>query len=218
LDGYTPPRQRGFVPDGKYAVRIVDADGRPSEKGNGVNLRMMLRVEAPQEYAGVEVESYTYLTFDDTGATKAETEAGYNYKALQHLLRSIASATPGKFESLMGAGPDGKPQVVRFGPALLINKMAYAEMERGESGVVGKDGKLRDFSDSSNVKWFIGREDFEKAPGPSPVGSMAAAPQQGSAELGRGGKAADAGNGTATGATPISAAKSKSSVDDLVDF
>ena len=193
LSDYTAPKQRGFVPKGLYGLDVVDADGIPSESGDGVNLHLVLRTAEPPEFAGITVEDFLYIHFDDQieampegkGKDKAEQLAGISYNKLQHLLRSIASATPGKFEAIQQPGADGKPQSAGVGPAKIMNKRVYAELEPGEKDVIGRDGRTRDFSNTSKIRWYVGREDFEARPGPFPD-QTSGATQQSAPELGKG--------------------------------
>ena len=195
LYGYTPPRQRGWLDPGRYGMDIVDAEWRQAASGQGVNMHLTLRSALPAEAAGVSIDDWSYVAFDDIeGGSKTQQLSDIAFNKLQHILRSVASATPGKVEALQAAGADGKPKFAPVSPAALIGKRCFVEVEAGESDVIGKDGRSRDFSDSSKVRYYIGREDFEAAPGASKVAPKSAASQREAPEIAapRGGNGAKA--------------------------
>ena len=195
LYGYTPPPQRGWLDPGRYGMDIVDAEWRQAASGQGVNMHLTLRSALPAEAAGVSIDDWSYVAFDDIeGGSKTQQLSDIAFNKLQHILRSVASATPGKVEALQAAGADGKPKFAPVSPAALIGKRCFVEVEAGESDVIGKDGRSRDFSDSSKVRYYIGREDFEAAPGASKVAPKSAASQREAPEIAapRGGNGAKA--------------------------
>jgi len=214
LYGYTPPRQRGWLDPGRYAMDITDAEWRGASSGAGVNLHVTLRSALPAEMAGVSIDDWIYIPFDDGEMTpKMAQLSDIAFNKLQHVMRSIASATPGKVEGLQVVGTDGKPKFAAMGPASIINKRCFAEVEPGESDVIGNDGRTRDFSDSSKVRYYIGREDFEALPGASKAAPKSAATQKGTPEIGAA-KEAPSGNGARAGAVK----PNQAAIQDLVDF
>ena len=211
LYGYTPPRQRGWLDPGRYAMDIVDAEWRQAASGQGINLHLTLRSALPAEAAGVSIDDWAYIAFDDLDAgpkTKQLSDIAFN--KLQHILRSVASATPGKVEALQAVGTDGKPKMAPVSPSTLISKRCFVEVEPGEADVIGKDGRTRDFSDSSKVRYYIGREDFEAAPGASKVAPRSGATQKETPEI----AAPRSGNGTGAQAPKAGQA----TVQELVEF
>lgn len=195
LYGYTPPRQRGWLDPGRYAMDIVDAEWRQAASGQGINLHLTLRSALPAEAAGVSIDDWAYIAFDDLDAgPKTQQLSDIAFNKLQHILRSVASATPGKVEALQAVGTDGKPKMAPVSPSTLISKRCFVEVEPGEADVIGKDGRTRDFSDSSKVRYYIGREDFEAAPGASKVAPRSGATQKETPEIAapRGGNGAKA--------------------------
>ena len=215
LHDYTPPRQRGWLAEGRYAFDVVDGDWSRAQSGQGVNLHLLLRSALPAECAGVPIEDWTYVPFDDIeGDSKIEQLSEIAYSKLQHIMRSLASADPGKVEALKLVGADGKPKFAGIGPKSVVGKRLFAEVEAGEADVIGRDGRTRDFSNTSKVKWYIGREDFEAQPGPSKARTTSAK-QQGAAPELRGQR--QQGNGAGAQAAQAPAA-GQASVDSLVDF
>ena len=160
IRGYTPTSGgSGHVPEGRYELEILNASIVAKRNGSGKNIKLEMITKGPAAFAGVSIVAFHPAPIGAEGSK--ELKDGESF--IKSLAFSMADAQ-GKAGTLTA----NDAPMLNISPTVLIGKRVFALLEDGQG----------EYANRSGIRAYIGKDEFEKFPGPANAGATATSAQQ----------------------------------------
>lgn len=145
----------GHVPPGKYALKVASFEvTKTKDTTDRFNFVFNYEVVGPSAQAGVSIITRHPAPIGQHN----EAKTGNTF--LRNIVLSAASADADKLAKVVAN------EKLRIKPLDLVGRVVYAQLS---------DSKQENYTDTSEVKFYVSKEDFEKKPGPESAEQTAAA-------------------------------------------